>query len=87
MKKGGDLADQRRRRHLAAGHAVDRVVDEDDGDVLAALFLRENYILMEKYHSKKQKSLLSHLAKTIKTMLCLRTEKNCFFTLIKGNTR
>ena len=30
------LAEQRRRGHLAAGHAVDAVVDEDDADPLAA---------------------------------------------------
>ena len=33
----GHLADQRGRRHLSAGHAVDRVVDEEHADVLAAI--------------------------------------------------
>ncbi len=31
------LAEQRRRRHLAPGHPVDRVVDKEDRDVLAAV--------------------------------------------------
>ena len=31
---GGPLAEERRRGHLAAGHAVDAVVDEDRGDAL-----------------------------------------------------
>ena len=35
--RGGRLlAGQRGGRHLAAGHAVDGIVDEDDGDILAA---------------------------------------------------
>ena len=34
---GGLHANQRGRSHLAAGHAVGRVVDEDDGEVLAAV--------------------------------------------------
>ncbi len=33
----GHLADERGRRHLAAGHAINRVVDEEDADVLAAI--------------------------------------------------
>ena len=32
---GGHLARQGGRRHLAAGHAVNRVVHKDDGDILA----------------------------------------------------
>ena len=31
------LADQRGGGHLSAGHAVDRVVDEEDGDLFAAI--------------------------------------------------
>ena len=34
---GGLLADQRGGGHLAAGHAVGRVVDEDNGEVLTAV--------------------------------------------------
>src|SRR6516162_8496416 len=34
---GAALSDERSRSHLAAGHAVDCVVDEEDGDLLAAI--------------------------------------------------
>ena len=36
-RSGALLADQGRGRHLAAGHAVDGVVDEEDGDLFAAV--------------------------------------------------
>ena len=33
---GGDLSGQRGRSHLAAGHTVDRIVDENRSDLLTA---------------------------------------------------
>ena len=35
--RGGTLPEQRRRGHLSAGHSVDRVVDEDDGQILTPI--------------------------------------------------
>ena len=36
-RRGAALADQRGRRHLPAGHAIDRVVDEEDADFFSAI--------------------------------------------------